>query len=200
MRSLIVALLAAIMVLFTVPSALAQSYIDLGAPTSGVAQFFGRGGGNFTLNICDHFAHGKCVGDEIQGPAKGVGPLFGYNGFYQIVGGGIRGTLNSGKNCEICRWTLIGSINFNWSTEPNGGGVDLLNGSFDFISMTQKKNVSGGGFNQFISVNFTPTGGLLLPFFVDNPTIELRLDFTTDKPIQRLRAGQTVLGFDRDNL
>ncbi len=197
MRSLTLALLGAIVVLFTtVPGASAQSDIDLGAGTSGVVQFLATGAGNFDLNMCSLAVNGACVGNQVQGPGNGDGFLAGNPGFYQITGGGITGTLTSPLNCAVCQWTLSGSVGFNFSSMPNGGGTDLLDGTFTLVSMTQKQNVNGVGFNQMVQVNFAATGGTLLKYF--DPTgkgfITLDLKFTTDKNVQSIPGGSTRFG------
>ena len=62
MRRLMIALLVAATVAFTLPSALAQDQINLGKETTGTLAFVAEGGGNFTLNLCDNLnGSRKCV-------------------------------------------------------------------------------------------------------------------------------------------
>jgi hypothetical protein len=193
------ALLAAIMVLFTVLSASAQSDIVLGKNTgTGRIQFFANDGkGNFTLNICSQVVNGVCVLGEIVGRAVGVGVFNGINGFYKFAGGGVTGTLTSKRNCIVCRWELSGPVLiFELSQFPNDRGVDWLNGTFQLLTMTQTKNVNGVGFNQLAKVNFIILGGVLAPLFCANGpapcVIKPNLQFTTDKPLQRIPNGQSL--------
>jgi len=179
-----VALLAAIVVLCTVPSASAQSNIVLGTSTTQL-EFLSTGSGNFNLFTCSQVSNkGKCTAGPVQGKGTGEGQVVGSNGFYAISNAGpVKGVLTNGVNCVVCQWTLTGSMNFTFTSKINGGGVDLLNGTFKLMSMTQTKNIIGSSFNQALEVNFTPTGGALLSFFVNNPTIELNIGFTTAKSI-----------------
>jgi hypothetical protein len=179
MRSRMLALLAAIVVLFTALSASAQSGIFLGPTSTTVVKFLPDGDGNFILNLC---AKDGC--DHLGGR----GSIVGYDGFYAIASATrITGTLISGENCKICQWRMgVGSINFMFTTKPNGQGAVLLTGTFQPITMTQTKDENGFGFNQFLAGNFTPTGGKLLKHFVNNGGAG-SLQFTTRKPIQRIR-------------
>jgi PEP-CTERM motif len=195
MRSVLVALLAAIVVLFTVPSASAQSNIALGTSTSQL-EFLSTGSGNFNLFSCSNVHNGKCTAGPVQGAGTGEGDVTGYNGFYAISNAtAVNGTLTNGVNCNVCQWTLSGSMNFVFTSKPNGGGVDLLNGSFALVSMTQTQNKIGSVFNQSLVVNFTVTGGTLKPYFANNPTIELDLAFTTPKSLANDPKGNMRLGW-----
>jgi PEP-CTERM motif len=184
-------LLGAIVVLFTtVPGALAQSDVDLGAGTSGVVQFIATGGGgNFDLNMCAKAVNGVCVGNQVQGPGSGDGLFLGNNGFYTLAGGGVTGTLASLPSCIVCQWTLSGNLGFNFGSAP--GGSDLLDGTFTLLSMTQKANVNGVGFNQMVKVNFSATGGTLQKYFDPSGKgfITLNLKFTTVNTIQSINPG-----------
>jgi hypothetical protein len=196
MRSVMVALLAAIVVLFTVPSASAQSNIVLGTSITQL-EFLSTGSGNFDLFSCSKVHNGKCTPGPVQGKATGEGQILGNNGFYGIANGSaIHGTLTNGQNCVVCVWTLTGSMSFTFTSQINGGGVDLLNGTFTLQTMTQTKNIIGGSFNQSLVVNFTPTGnGKLMPYFVKNPTIELNIGFTTAKSLANDPKGNMRFGW-----
>lgn len=185
MRSLMVALLAAVMVLFTVPSASAQ--IDLG-PSTGLIQFLGLDGeGDFTLNLCAKAVHGKCV----RGALQGLGFVEGYPGFYTINGGGVTGTLTSAQNCTTCVWALTGNpLMFAFGTYP--GGSDLLTATIQLISQTQTPKVNGVGFNQALADNFTVTGGELRWRW---GTLGLAVQITTSKSLLTIRKGQSVFGW-----
>ena len=89
MRNLMVGLLAASMVLFIVPKALAQGTIDLGRITSGRILISREAGGNFRLRLCATVVHRKCVGDLVEGPARASGEFGHVNGFYLLEGTGI---------------------------------------------------------------------------------------------------------------
>jgi len=195
MRSVMVALLAAIVVLFTVPSASAQSNIVLGTSTSQL-EFLSTGSGNFNLFTCSSVHNGKCTAGPVQGKATGEGQITGNNGFYAISNAtAVKGTLINGQKCVVCQWMLTGSMNFTFTSKINGGGVDFLNGTFTLQSMTQTQHIIGGSFNQALQVNFTPTGGTLLNFFVNNPTIELNIGFTTAKSIANDPKGNMRFGW-----
>lgn len=194
MRSVLVAL-ATIVVFFTVTSASAQSNIVLGTSTTQL-EFLSTGAGGFNLFSCSLVHNGKCTAGPVQGKATGEGQVFGNNGFYAISNATpVKGTLTNGVNCVICKWTLTGSMNFTFTSKINGGGTDWLNGTFSLQSMTQTKNIIGSSFNQTLVVNFTPTGGTLLNFFVNNPTIELNIGFTTARSIANDPKGNMRFGW-----
>jgi len=195
MRNLVTAFLATSLVLFTVASASAQENIVLGQSTTNV-QFLSTGSGNFSLFDCSKLVNGKCTHGPVQGLATGEGNVAGYNGFYSINNdGGVKGTLTNGQNCHVCQWTLSGSMTFEFTSKPNGGGTDFLNGTFTLVSMTQTKNIVGAGFNQNLVVNFNVTGGTLASYFANNPTITLNIGFTTANSIANLQKGVSRFGW-----
>jgi len=195
MKGVMVTLLAAIVVLFTVPSASAQSNIELGESTTQL-EFLSTGSGNFNLFSCSKVTNGVCTAGPVQGDAKGQGQVAGYNGFYSISNStAVAGILLNGVNCNVCQWSLSGSMSFNFTTGKNGTGTDLLSGTFTLMSMTQTKNIIGSAFNQALEVNFTPTGGTLYSFFVNNPTIDLDLAFTTAKSLANDPKGNMRFGW-----
>jgi hypothetical protein len=198
MRNPKLTLLAAIMVLFTVLSASAQNDIFfLGKNTGTVrVQFFADDGeGNFTLNICSKVVDRVCILGGIIGPLRAT--AIGENGFYKFTGGGITGTLTSRRNCRICRWKLSGpGLSFKWSSLANGRGTDFLNGTFQLLTMTQTKNMNGVGFNQAATADFIISGGTLAPLFCSDKYtpcfLKLNLQFTTERPLQRIPKGQSI--------
>ena len=195
MRSRMLALLAAIVVFFTASSASAQSNIVLGTSTGGL-EFLATGSGNFDLFTCSKVHNGKCTAGPVKGKATGEGQILGFNGFYALSNAtAIKGTLTNGVNCVVCKWTLTGSMNFKFTSKKNGGGTDFLNGTFSLQSMTQTKSIVGSSFNQALVVNFTPTGGTLLNYFVNNPTINLNIGFTTAKSIANDPKGNMRFGW-----
>lgn len=194
MRRRMLALLAAIIVLFTVPRASARSVIELGASTSkSRVQFLGDGGGNFTLNMCSKVVQGMCVGRRLQGTAQ---IFVVYHGYYTITGGGVTGTLISPANCDVCRWKLSGHrLYFEMNSNKNGHGIDFLDGTFQLLRMTQTRSANGVGFNQIVLVKFQVLGGALAPYFQgDHGVVKLYVQFTTDKPVQRIPKGRSLFG------
>jgi PEP-CTERM motif-containing protein len=196
MRNVMIALLAAVVALFTVSMASAQETITLG-PSLTQIQFLATGGGNFNMTTCSNVSNkGVCTAGYVQGTAAGGGNVSGYGGWYSIWNQtAVHGTLTNGQGCNVCNWTLSGSMNFEWTTGKNQTGTDLLNGTFTLVSMSQTKNIIGAGFNQSLVVNFTPTGGLLENFFENNPTIILNLSFTTAKSIANDPKGNMRYGW-----
>ncbi|HXM20951.1 MAG TPA: PEP-CTERM sorting domain-containing protein [Terriglobales bacterium] len=198
MKRLILALLATAIVACAVPPASAQTDIDLNTslPGSGRVAFFATGGGNFTLDMCSHVTNGVCIGNNFSGTATGEGQLAGDNGFYTLTGGGVTGTLTSAQNCIVCTWSLSGpAIGFDFYSGANKTGTDWLNGSFQLVSMTQTKNINGSSFNQFVTLNFTPTGGILKQYFTSGGFIKLNVEFTTAKSIETIPKGQGRFGW-----
>lgn len=170
MRSLMLALLAATLVAFTVPGALAQSDIDLGGELSGTLAFVAQGGGNFTVGLCDSLnGNRKCVGgDTVIGKATGDGQFNGDNGFYTLTGNALTTGTFTGCVGTTCSWTLstASPLNFKMTAGKFGGGIDYLNGTLKLIGLTETPN--GKLFSETMTVDLTVTGGSLAGLFSDN--------------------------------
>ena len=169
MRRLMLTLLAATIVAFTVTSALAQSDIDLGQETTGTLAFVAQGGGNFTLGLCDNLNGArKCVsGDTVAGTAAGDGQFYGDTGFYILKGNALTtGTLNWFCGAGMCTWTLSTAnpgYTFEFRQNRNGTGTDFLDGTLKMLSLTETP--SGKVFNETITLQLTVTGGILAQDF-----------------------------------
>jgi hypothetical protein len=198
MKRWFIALLATAVVACAVPLASAQDDIDLNTnlPGTGRVAFTATGGGNFNVNMCASVANGVCLGNSFSGSGTGEGQFLNDNGFYTLSNaGGVTGTLVSAQNCHVCTWSLSGSIGFDYYSGLNETGTYLLGGTFTLVSMTQTKNVNGVGFNQLMTINFSPTGGTLAQYFVSGGTIKLNVAFTTANSIMTLPKGQSRFGW-----
>jgi len=178
-----VALLAAITVLFVVPGASAQSeqsVIDFGRSTSGGLLFSTEGGGNFTLRVCTQVVHGKCVGDQLGGPASASGEFGHVRGFYILTGNATTTGTFTGCVGTTCSWTLAGpSLGFDFTSKPNGMGTNYLLSNLTLLSLTEKPE--GKLFVVTITSLLTLTGGILAQYFPGEGL--LNVQFKTDKSL-----------------
>jgi hypothetical protein len=168
MRSLMLTLLAATIVAFTVPSAVAQSDIDLGGEKVGTLAFVATGAGNFTLGLCDKLNFNrKCVsGDTVIGAASGDGSL-GSSGFYNMTGGGLTTGTSTGCAAGVCNWTLSTATpyNFKFTQFQNGTGTQYLTGTIVMKGLTEVKDAHDKLFSETITLDLTVTGGSLASVF-----------------------------------
>jgi hypothetical protein len=197
MRSLMLTLLAAAIVAFTVPNASAQSDIDLGGELSGTLAFVAQGGGNFTLGLCDSLnGNRKCVGgDTVIGQATGDGKFNGDNGFYTLTGNAITTGTFTGCVGTTCSWTLstASPLNFKMTGGKFGGGPDYLNGTIKMIGLTEVPN--GKLFSETITVDLTVTGGTLAALFADDHgNIVFNVQSETTLSLAKSPAGRGIQG------
>jgi PEP-CTERM motif len=197
MRSLMLTLLAATVVAFTVPSAVAQSDIDMGGELSGTLAFVAQGGGNFTLGLCDSLnGQKKCVGgDTLIGKATGDGAFNGDNGFYTLTGNALTTGTFTGCAGTTCNWTLntASPLNFKMTQGKFGGGIDYLNGTLKMIGLTEVPN--GKLFSETITVDLTVTGGTLASLFADqHGNVIFSVQSETTKSLAVSPAGRGIQG------
>jgi hypothetical protein len=178
MRSLTLGLLAAIALLFTLPSASAQGVIELGPSIAGV-MFSEEGGGNLLLNLCAKDVHGECVGDQVEGHTWASGTFGQDNGFYTLQGTTATTATFTGCVGTTCSWTLSTpppGLSFEFNSKPNGGGVNLLSATVQFTGLTETPN--GKDFIVVATGQLSDLGGLLAGYFGNDV---LRFVFRTDK-------------------
>lgn len=192
-------LLAAAIVAFTVPTAAAQSDIDLGQELTGTLAFVGTGGGNFTVGLCDNLnGSKKCVsGDTVIGKAAGDGVFAGDNGFYILQGTALTtGTFNSPCSGGTCNWTLSTAapgLSFEFRQFKNGGGTDFLDGTLRMLGMSEVK--SGKVFEETITLDLAVSGGILKQLFTDNHgNIIFNVQSQSTKDLSALANGNGVQG------
>jgi len=191
-------LLAATIVAFTVPSALAQSDIDLGQETTGTLAFVGTGGGNFTLGLCDNLnGSKKCVsGDTVIGNAVGDGSFAGDNGFYILRGNALTTGNFTGCVGTTCSWTLSTAapgLSFEFRQFKNGGGIDFLDGTLRMIAMSEVP--SGKVFLETFTLDLTVSGGILKQLFTDNHgNLVFNVQSQSTRSLQNLAAGGGIQG------
>jgi hypothetical protein len=192
-----IALLAATIVAFTMPSALAQNNIDLGEEVSGTLAFVAEGGGNFTVGLCDTMNGNKmCVGgDTLIGNAKGTGTFLGDNGFYTLTGSGLTTGTFTGCVGTTCSWTLStpSPLNFKFTQGKFGGGTDYLNGTLQMVGLTEVPD--GKLFSETITLNLTVTGGTLASLFTDgHGNIIFDVQTVTTKSLSTSPNGRGIQG------
>jgi hypothetical protein len=197
MRSLMLTLFAAMIVAFTVPSALAQSDIDLGGEKVGTLAFVAGGGGAFTFGLCDtlNFQR-KCIGgDTLKGVATGDGGFAGANGFYTLTGPGLTTGTLTGCLGTTCSWTLstASPYNFTFTQFKNGTGTDYLNGTIKMLALTEVPN--GKLFSETITLDLTVTGGTLAQLFTDNHgNVVFNVQTQTTLSLKDSPAGRGIQG------
>ena len=180
MKSPMVALFAAITVLFVVPSASAQGKINLGRITSGRILISKEGGGSFRLRLCAKVVHGKCVGDLVEGPARASGEFGHVKGFYTLQGNA--STMGTFTGCfgTTCNWTLStpSPYAFEFTQLRHRGGMNYLDGELGMIEL--KEVPHGKHFLVTITLDLDVTGGTLAQYFGGGNVI-MFYRFKTDK-------------------
>jgi PEP-CTERM motif len=197
MRSLMLTLLAATIVALTVPSALAQSDIDLGGEQMGTLAFVAGGGGAFTFGLCDNLNfQRKCIGgDTVKGTATGDGGFAGDNGFYTLTGNALTTGTFGGCQGTTCSWSLstANPYNFTFTQFKNGTGIDYLNGTIKMLGLTEVPN--GKLFAETITLDLTVTGGTLASLFSDNHgNVIFNVQTQTTLSLKNSPAGRGIQG------
>jgi PEP-CTERM motif len=195
MRRLMIALLVAATVSFTLPSALAQDQINLGKETTGTFAFVADGGGNFTLNLCDNLnGSRKCVsGDTVIGTATGTGDFLGYNGVYILQGNATQTGTFTGCVGTTCTWTISGGgLNFEFSPTKSGA-TDWLSGTLTMTGLTEVP--SGKVFEETISITLSNLGGILAgDFQTKNGVVVFNVQTQSTQNLATARSGSGIQG------
>jgi hypothetical protein len=133
-------------------TASAQTGVDLSTSSSSGITFVSTGSGNLSM------------GAAIFGSAVGIGSLLGDNGFYSMMSASpITLTLGPKLSPIFADYTASGTLNFEITSKPGGGGTDLLSGTLSLVDLAQV--FSTGMTNTSAVLNLVITGGTLESFY-----------------------------------
>jgi PEP-CTERM motif len=136
----------------------AQTGIALSTSSTSGISFTSTGGGNLSM------------GAAVFGSAAGLGSLLGDTGFYSLMSGApIALTLGPSFSPIFADYTASGTLNFDITTAPGGGGTTLLQGTLTLVDLVQA--FSTGMTNTSAVLNLSVNGGSLASFSSGNTGI-----------------------------